>query len=183
MSRTAALLSLLFLLSAAPANAGSWTLGAHLGAGVVSSGSDGGSSAVWAIPSNVLTYQPSVRIGFGTARHGHDAMLDLGSLVIDEAGSVLSLNVATLSYQYVFRPGSKASPFINAGLGFYREGGASDITTQNTLGAGLGVRRVLRDDHGVIRAEFRFDYLEGDDDFARSQLRTFGVRVGFDLWM
>ena len=183
MSRTPALVLLLLTGLVSPAAAGSWSLGAHLGMGVVKSGSEGGSNTIWAVPSNVLTYQPAFRLGFGDSNHRNDVQVDLGTLVIEQAGSILSLTAASIAYQYTFMAESQSGPFVNATYGFYREGGASDVTTQPSFGMGAGYRRVTRDRHGAIRAEARFDYLKGDDEFARSQLRTFGIRLGFDLWL
>lgn len=167
---------------ASPVWAGAWSLGTNLGAGVVHAGATSGTNAVLALPSNALTYQPAFRIGFGNDLHTHDAFVDAGALVIDEAGSTLSLIVGSLNYQYVFTR-SLAAPFANVGVGFMREGGAVRATTRPTYSGGLGVRRMTRDGHGALRAEARVDHLKGDGSYGRPDLTTIGVRLGFDLWL
>lgn len=173
---------LLLLVLATPASA-DWSFGAHLSAGNIQSGETSGSSTVLAIPSNALTYQPAFRVAFGDPRHKHDGYLDLGTLVIDEAGSTLSLVVASLNYQHVFVASAVGGPFANVGVGFLREGSEVRTSIKPSYGAGLGYRRLIRDDHGALRVEARVDYLQGDDELGRPDLTTLGFRLGFDLWL
>ena len=124
-------------LLAAPASGGDWSLGANLSVSAVQSGRTSGSSTVLALPSNVLTYQPALRVSYGVSRHANDVGFEAGALVIDEAGSTLSLLVASLSYQHAFAAASVSGLFANGGVGSCR-GGAnpSKTTSQRRLGVG-----------------------------------------------
>ena len=173
----------LVCLHAAPAWGGNWSIGSHFGAGTVTSRANSGSSGVFALPSNVLTYQPGFRVGFGTERRSHDIHVDLGSLVIDQAGSTLSLVAGSMSYQFVWKSAAPLGFIANTGIGFFREGGAAKISVNTSYGVGVGVRRVIREDAGAVRMEARLDYLRGDESIDRPNLATLGVRLGFDLWL
>jgi len=161
-----------------------WSLGAHLGAAVVSSDVEGsGNSSLVALSSNVLSYQPSLRVAVGTERHAHDLSFDTGLFVLDEGGVTLRLMVGMINYQWTARPRWGTSPFVNAGLGLYHEGSELRASTSGVQALGIGVRHVVRDEHGALRAEFRWERLGVDHDVGRPTLTTLGVRLGFDLWM
>ena len=184
MSRTILGIFLASLLPVASADGATWSLGAHLGAGVLSSDVEGsGNSSVVGLSSNVLTYQPSLRLAAGTPRHAHEIALDTGLLLLDEGGDPLRLLVGTLNYQWSMRSRWRTSPIASAGLGLYHEGTELRSTTSATFGLGVGVRHVVRDEHGALRAEFRWDYLRAAHETGRPNLTTLGVRLGFDLWM
>ena len=186
MSRCIALVSLSLLLRASSAAALSWSLGTQFGLASISSGAgsrSSSSSTVVAWPASALTYQPGLRLACGNARHSRDATLDSGLFLLDEAGSTLSLLVGTASYQHVVRPEWLWSPFANLGLGFYREYAATRTHTSLSYGAGIGVRHAVRDSHGVLRAEVRYDGLRRDRGSGRPALTTVGLRLGFDLWL
>ncbi len=178
------LLAVLTLASCRPAWAVTWSLGSQMGLSTIrSSSTTSGSSTVLAWPSNAFTYQPGLRIGIGDSRHAREVVIDSGMFLIDEAGSILSLFAASASYQQTFMPRWRNAPFANAGIGFYREGGAARSATSTSFGAGVGVRHALGSGHGALRAEGRLDYLKDSDTFGRPALITLGLRLGFDLWL
>jgi hypothetical protein len=185
MSRWIALVPLALLLPASSAAAPSWSLGTHFGLASIGSGagSSAGSSTVVAWPTSALTYQPGLRLACGNARHSRDLTLDSGLFLLDEAGSTLSLFVGTASYQHVVRPKWLWSPFADVGLGFYREYAATRTHVSSSYGGGIGVRHAVRDSHGALRAEFRYDHLRDDSASGRPTLITVGLRLGFDLWL
>ena len=184
MSRTqVAVVALLGLMLASPARAGSWSLGAQLGAISLRSDEGGGTSTVVAFPLNALSYQPGLRLGFGDARHSREACLEGGLLVIDEAGTVVTIAVASLGYQHVFMQHAVSSPFASAWVGMVGEGGEGQYGNSISYGAGLGWRRVIRDEHGALRIEARYDYLRSGGAFERPKLSMLGLRLGFDLWL
>ena len=184
MSRTrVAVVALLVLTLASPARAGSWSLGAQLGAITISGDEGGGSSTVVALPLNSLSYQPGLRLAFGDARHSRDVCLEGGLLVIDESGTVVTIAIGSLGYQHVFMKQSASSPFASAWLGMVGEGGEGQYGNSISYGAGLGWRRVIRDEHGALRIEARYDYLRSGGAFERPKLTTLGLRLGFDLWL
>jgi hypothetical protein len=163
-------------LGASPAAAASWSLGTQLGLAYISSGAAGeGTTTVVAWPANALTYEPGLRLAVGNDHHTRDLLLDTGWLKLDEAGSTLSMFVATASYQHVFRPGWNWSPFANAGAGAYREDAATVTRTSGRWGGGICVRHVVHEDHGALRFEARYDRLNANRDSGRPELN--------DLWL
>ena len=184
MSRTVVtLVVLLGLTTGSPVRAGSWSLGAQLGAISMRGDQGGGTSTVIAFPLNSLSYQPGLRLAFGDARHTREVCLEGGLLVIDEAGTVASIAVGSLGYQHVFMQQSAHSPFASVWLGLVGEGGEAQHGKSMSYGAGLGWRRVIRDEHGAIRIEARYDHLNSGGPFERPTLKTLGLRLGFDLWL
>jgi len=183
MSSRIACIFLVLLFGAAPAAAASWSLGTQFGIASISSVKDrAGSSTVVGWPANALTYEPGLRLGVGNARHTRDVTLDSGWFLLDEAGSTLSLFTSMASYQHVVRPEWYWSPFANAGVGMYREDAATRTHTSVRFGGGIGMRHAVRDDHGALRVELRYDHLDGDGDSGRPGLNSKGLRFGFDLW-
>ena len=178
-----AICALIPLLLPVSARAWEWSLGSHMAAGVTRSGANSGTSTAFGLPGNTLTYQPGFRIGYGNPSRVHEVTLDAGALVIGEEGSTVSLILGTIGYQYAFGRSATSNPIANVGLGFLREGSALAAGTNPTLGVGVGWRRVLRDQRGDLRVELRYDYLNGGGPFARPNLTTIGLRLGFDLWL
>lgn len=171
-------------LMAQAAWAQSWILGSHIGlVGIHSGEGNSGSTTVVSWPSNTLAYQPSLRLGIATESHAHELAVDSGLLLIDEAGSTLSELATNVTYQYAFRASAPLNPYANVALGFYREGGAAAVSTSLAYGAGLGIRHVVSERHGCLRAEVRLDRLEADTKIGRPYLTLYGLRLGFDLWL
>jgi len=185
MSRRATVLLVAVLLSSpARVQAMSWSLGSNLGFGVIHGAASGnGTTTVTAWPANVISYQPALRVGIANSKHSREVVVDSGLLLLDEAGSTLSLFAGTLSYQATFRSSSTTAPFVNATVGFYSESAATHTSTSPSYGAGVGYRHIVGDRHGSVRAEIRVDHLTGDPSSGRPDLTTFGVRFGFDLWL
>lgn len=183
MSSRIVRISVVLLLGASPAAAASWSLGTQFGIASISSvKARNGSSTVVGWPANALTYEPGLRLAVGNETHTRDATLDTGWFLLDEAGSTLSLFTSMGSYQHVFRPEWYWSPFGNAGVGWYREDAATRTHTSVRFGGGVGMRHAVRDGHGALRVEARYDHLDGDGDVGRPGLNTMGLRFGFDLW-
>jgi hypothetical protein len=174
---------LVLMLVPASARAWEWSLGASMSAATMRSGENRGTSTSFALPSNALTYQPGFRVGYGSKRRTHEVLLDGGALVIGEEGSTVSLIVGSLAYQHAFGRSPTSNPYANLGLGFLREGSALAAGSNATFGAGVGWRRVLREERGDLRAEIRYDYLKSGGPFDRPNLTTVGLRLGFDLWL
>jgi len=184
MSRTVfSICAVILLLAPASARAWEWSLGASMSAGATSSAAHNGTSTTFALPSNALTYQPGFRLGYGSERRVHDVILDTGALVIGEQGSTVSLILGSLGYQHAFGKSAISNPFANVAFGFLREGSALATDVSPTWGAGLGWRRVLRDQRGALRGEVRYDYTWGGGPFGRPNLNTVSLRLGFDLWL
>lgn len=173
----------ILLLAPVPARAWEWSLGASMSAGATSSTAHNGTSTAFGLPSNALSYQPGFRLGYGSERRVHEVILDGGALVIGEQGSTVSLIVGSLGYQHAFGRSETSNPIANVGLGFLREGSALATGANWTWGTGAGWRRVLRDQRGDLRAEVRYDYVHGGGPFGRPNLNTFGLKLGFDLWL
>jgi len=183
MSRTIRWFVLVLLgCLARSAYAGSWSLGAHVSASVVRGDANEGSTGIWGAPSNVLGYQPALRVAWGDAVHKNDVLLDVGGLAIDQPGSNLSLAIATLGYQHAFGTAHSFSPIVDAETGAVREDDAQ-VSWAPLFGLGAGVRHLIRDDHGAVRIEARWDLVETDHTTGRPRLDSFGIRAGFDLWL
>ena len=171
------------ILVATPASAGAWSLGSHFGLSTLKGSKGGGTSTVLAWPANAIAYQPALRVGFGDSRRTHELQLDTGLFLLDEGGSTLTLFVGSASYQYTVASSWPNAPFANASVGFYREGGAARSATAPSFGVGIGMRHLVRDGHGALRFEGRVDRLHEAPEFERPGLTSFGLRLGFDLWL
>jgi hypothetical protein len=185
MSRTGVVVAIACWLGAAvPAAAGEWSLGAHLGMGVVESDVSGaGSTNFVAWPANPVLYQPGLRVAFGDRRRANELLGDTGFLLLDEGGSTLSLLATAFSLQHAWRGSWRNSPFLNVGIGFLRETSEVRSSVSTTYGAGFGLRHRVREDHGALRVEARVDHVPRDEELGRPALTTVGLRLGFDLWL
>lgn len=176
-------LVLVVLLSSRPAQSGAWSLGSHMGLAHISSGVEGsGSSFSIAGPQSAFVYQPGLRLGFGDERRMQEVQLDVGFFWLDQAGASYSLLDLSTSYQRCLSGGSTA-PFANLGLGLLSEGSAGRSSASGLFGLGVGVRHVIRERRGAVRAEGRVDWLLRDKTTDRPALTTIGLRLGFDLWL
>jgi hypothetical protein len=184
MSRNVSVvLALAALLAAQPARSVSFSAGSHLGVFYIRSDqADAGTTTVVAWPANAFTYQPGLRLALGDARHAHELYFDSGLLLMDEAGSTVGMFSALGGYQHTFWARRRDAPFVNVGLGLYREGGATRSATSTAFGGGVGLRHIVGDMHGAVRIEARWDRIRGSAEFGRPRLDTIGLRLGFDLW-
>ena len=183
MSRVAFVCAAIVLLAARPAASVSLGVGSHLGFGYLwSNHTDTGTTSILAWPANAIGYQPGLRLAIGDARHARELFVDSGLLLIDEAGSTVSMLPVLAGYQHTVWAAHRNAPFADIGIGFYREGGSLRSATSTSFGAGLGLRHVVGERHGDVRIEARYDRLLGATKLGRPLLNTFGVRIGFDLW-
>jgi len=183
MSRWIVLVLLVLLLRSSPAAALSWGLGSQFGIASINIGGSSDNTTVLGWPSNAIAYEPGLRVACGNTAHTREFMLDSGWFFLNESGSTLSLFVGGVTYQHVVRPAWYWSPFANVGLGWYSESAAAHSHTSPNYGAGIGMRHALRDSHGAVRAEVRYDHLAGDSGSGRPTLNTVALRLGFDLWL
>ncbi|TMQ70009.1 MAG: hypothetical protein E6K81_13600 [Candidatus Eisenbacteria bacterium] len=185
MSRSAyVVMAIVMFFACGTASGASWSVGSHFEISTIHSERPGsGSSTVVAWPANAFTYQPAFRIAVGNASHTGEVLLDSGCFFLDEAGSTLNLFVSTLSFQHTFLAGAATAAFANAGAGIFREGGAARSSTTATFGGGIGVRRIVGEKKGAVRAELRVDRLHSDNVVGRPALNVVGLRFGFDLWL
>ncbi len=182
--RSALVVSLLVFLGSSPAHALDWSLGTHLGVSWIHGGVPGsGTSTIVATPASTFGYQPALRLGCSDRRHAHEVFVDSGQFFIDEAGSTYHQWAGDVGYQEVLWPGRPLSPYANADLGWFNEGGAVMSVTSISYGGGLGVRRTVSERHGAVRAEARLEYLNNARNLGRPALHTVGLRLGFDLWL
>ena len=184
MSRAIVVVVVLATLASSRAAWGvSWSLGSHVGLGHISSRVEGsGSSFAIAWPQSAFTYQPGMRIALSDSSRKRELQFDSGFFWLDQAGSSYSLLDISASYQRCFGAGTTA-PFANLGLGLLSEGSAGSSSISGSFGGGVGVRRVVRERRGALRAEARADWLLRDATTGRPALRTIGLRLGFDLWL
>ena len=184
MSRCVVILAVCAVFTApAPAGALTWSLGTNLGLFSIHGSPSAGNSTVVAWPSNATVYEPAFRLACSDSRHAHEITLDSGLLLLDEAGATVTQTIALASIQEVFLPDWTLSPFTNLGIGPYRETSAERTHASTAWGLGAGVRHAIRRGHGAIRGELRYDHLASDHGSGRPALDSFGLRLGFDLWL
>jgi Outer membrane protein beta-barrel domain len=193
MRRFSILLSMVALLalSAAPASALHWSLGANLGMQMVDpDGGDNFTAFAW---PNMVT--PGLRVGFTGENPQHELYFDTGlSLLSSEDFSGRSFTT-TANYQYNFPSQSNLNFFLTGGAGFAIEGSTIDTgpplgeieesATSAIYGGGVGIRHKMGNGHGTLRAEVRYDMVgEGEDDGITiiPESSIFGIKLGFDLW-
>jgi len=138
---------------------------------------------VLAWPASTFGYQPALRVAVGDSQHRHELQVDSGLFLIDEAGSTLSLIAAAAGYQHTFAASWRNAPFAAARIGLFHEGGERRASTVRSYGAGVGLRHLVREGHGALRAELHVDHLVSDSEIGRPALTTLGLRLGFDLWL
>ena len=164
--------------------AASWSMGSHFGMSVIHSSVEGsGSSTVVGVPASAISYQPGLRVAVGNSGRSRELGLDLGLFVLDEGGARLSLFNASFNYLHCFRPLRKFGVLASTGAGVVREGGGARSSYSASFGGGVGLRRVVRDNHGAVRIEARIDCHGRDGVRGRPFLTTAGLRLGFDLWL
>jgi hypothetical protein len=146
------------------------------------------------IPGSDEWGQPGMRIGYLAPGGMWDLNADVG--FVHRSGphfdgeSTLQL-MPQLQVNIPVR--SSFRPFVNAGVGLSRISTAfwadEVITgTRPVYGAGIGVRKSVSDHHGLVRAEFRYDYLpkwekrlDAYDTVSYAASNQLSVKLGFDL--
>jgi hypothetical protein len=175
---------LLVAASPLPAAAGTMTLGPNFGISVLSNQNANQTIVVW--PGDVVGFMPGLRIGFLDRRSSAEFFVDTGLSYESSSGSSSRILQASGNIQFKLSRASTGA-FMNAGVGFWSLnedfGSASTTATVPSLGAGLGVRRVLRHGHGAVRAEMRLDHYFQDQGAGVDAFNSVGLKFGFDLWM
>ena len=179
----------LMAVSAVPASALNWSLGANLGAQFVDP-DQGEDFSVYSWP-NVL--MPGIRVGFTGANPTHEFYADTGLLLVSSDDASSRSFTTTGNYQFNFPTQSSNNFYLTGGAGFIVDGSEvstplGDIETSATsmmYGAGVGIRHKMGNGHGTLRAEVRYDLVsEGEDDGVTviDEASAFGIKLGFDLW-
>lgn len=179
----------LMAVSAVPASALHWSLGANLGAQFVNP-DPGEDFSVFSWP-NVL--MPGIRVGFTGENPQHEFYVDTGLLLVSSDDASSRSFTTTGNYQYNFASQSSNNFYLTGGAGFIVEGSevstpVGDIESSATsfmYGAGVGIRHKMGNGHGTLRAEVRYDMAgEGEDDGVTviPESSAFGIKLGFDLW-
>jgi hypothetical protein len=181
------------VVSAVPASAFNWSVGASLGANIVlPKASSLPNTVEFAWPFSRST--PGLRVGFVGEKPQHEFYLDTGLFLSTTKNNVTSsLFTGTANYQYNFTNESAVAPYLTAGGGIYvsrykdkaqvpvlEENGTSGL-----FGGGIGVRHKMGNGHGVLRAEVRYDHLTEAKDgnvIVVDQADIVGFKLGFDLW-
>lgn len=169
------------------ADSGALTLGPNLGIGLVDepgTGSDAVTSIGVPSGGGLLfgSLQPGMRFGYVGPSGRFDVYLDVALNYARSERSSFHTFLGGLNLQYNFLPEAVATPYVTAGGGFLKVGG--DFIggeTDPMLGLGLGVRRMVSEGHGALRAEARYDRLLGGD--TSIDLNSFALKLGFDLWI
>lgn len=185
--RRSGFLFAMLLVAAAPvsAAAGTWSLGPNIGLSVLSS--QNSSQTVFAWPGNSIGFMPGLRVGFLRRGAPTEFFVDTGLTYESSNGSSLRILQATGNVQFNLTRGSSSGAYMAAGLGFWSvnegSGNSSTSSTVPSIGAGLGVRRVLRHGHGAVRGEMRLDHYFEDQGAGIDAFNAMYVKLGFDLWM
>jgi hypothetical protein len=195
MRRFSILLSMVALLvvSAAPAFAMRWSVGANLGLSVFSPSEDadpGVTTIAW--PGSGM--MPGMRVGFAGENPQHEFFIDT-ALDLTSIEDVVSTRdfIVTGNYQYNFPSQSNLGFYVTGGAGFdligakdESPGGTAEISATSAIfGGGVGLRHKMGNGHGTMRAEVRYDRIsEGEDSgvIVIPEGGAFGVKLGFDLW-
>ncbi len=178
--------ALLFLLAAAPASAGNWSIGTDWSFAIWNpqeAGSD--NLTIIALPGHPIVSLPGFRLGFADSRMKNEFYLDGGVSILSEDETLTNLLV-TGNYQYNFQAERTTTPYLTAGLGLYSVSFAGTGATSAVFGGGVGIRNRIADGHGSFRVEFRVDKIsEGEDAGAGviDEALMYGVKLGVDFWM
>ena len=180
-------LFVVLIVAAVPATAaaGTWTLGPNIGLSVLSS--QNSSQTVFAWPGSSIGFMPGLRVGFLKRGAPTEFFVDTGLTYESSNGSSMRILQATGNMQFNLSRRSSSGAYLAAGLGFWSinegSGNSSTSTTVPSIGAGLGVRRVLRHGHGAVRGEMRLDHYFEDQGAGLEAFNAMYVKLGFDLWM
>jgi hypothetical protein len=179
----------LMAVSAVPASALHWSLGANLGAQFVNP-DPGEDFSVFSWPNTLM---PGIRVGFTGENPQHEFYLDTGLMLLSAEDFSSRSFVTTGNYQYNFASQSSNNFYLTGGGGFAVEGSTIDTpvgeieesATSFLWGGGVGIRHKMGNGHGTLRAEVRYDMIgEGEDDGISviPESSVFGIKLGFDLW-
>ena len=157
------------------------SIGASGGLSVLSPRGGGDTFTALGVPGTsgvfAAAFQPGLRLGSSSAS-GSDIFAELGLSSAMASGSNITSFQGTLNYQYRFTA-SGTSPFVTVGAGLMLLAG--DFSSTNAvLGGGVGVRGMVADGHGAMRAELHVDYIAEDTTSFAGGVAV-GIKLGFDL--
>jgi hypothetical protein len=185
--RPSGFLFALLLVAAVPvsAAAGTWSLGPNIGLSVLSS--QNSSQTVFAWPGNSIGFMPGLRVGFLKLGASHEYFVDTGLTYESSNGNSIRVLQTTANIQFNLSRGRSSGAYMAAGLGFWSvnegSGNTSTSATVPSIGAGLGIRRMLRHGHGAVRGEMRLDHYFEDQNAGLDAFNAMYVKLGFDLMM
>lgn len=183
-----ALLLVLPLISATPAIALDWSLGAELGGSIFMPDEENAEDVTtfsWPTVGPVFSQIGGLRLSFTGSRPTHEIWVGTSLFSMTSGGHTTSNVMVTGNYQYNFPNQGRLTPYVTAGVGFVNAG-RDDNATGAVYGAGAGLSRRVSDGAGRFRAEVRYDQqTEGKSHGFVSVPKggSFGLKLGFDLWI
>jgi hypothetical protein len=166
-----------------------WSIGTNLGITFISPDGGDGVTAV-AIPGGVGGFQPGLRVGRALESPRHELFADTGLLLYSTESFSSNAFELTGNYQWNLAPDRDTGPYLTTGFGFLvqsvevgstRVGGTSAI-----FGFGVGLRRMIAERAGSVRAELRLDRVtEARDDgvVVVPDANLVSLKLGYDLWI
>jgi len=167
-----------------------WSLGTNLGVTYFKLEGDEHVTTV-GLPSGAglsALVQPGLRIGFKGEDSALEGYFDMGFALIhsNTDGETQHALEGTVNIQDSLRPENDTSAYLTAGLGAVNADNGFFSATAFTYGGGLGLWHKVGHDHGRVRAEVRYDHVANGEDNSFTVIDkadTFGLKLGFDLWM
>jgi hypothetical protein len=130
---------------------------------------------------------PGLRVGFLKLGASHEYFVDTGLTYESSNGNSIRVLQTTANIQFNLSRGRSSGAYMAAGLGFWSvnegSGNTSTSATVPSIGAGLGIRRMLRHGHGAVRGEMRLDHYFEDQNAGLDAFNAMYVKLGFDLMM
>ena len=185
--RPSRLVFVALLAVAAPTSAfaGMWSLGPNIGLSVLTSQNSSQTVVAW--PGDVFGFMPGLRIGFLRRGAPTEFFVDTGMSYQSSNGNSVRVMQASGNIQFNLARRSSSGAFMTGGIGFYSisdgSGGTTTTSSVPSLGAGLGMRQVLRHGHGALRGEVRLDHYFEDQNAGMDAFNALFIKFGFDLWM
>jgi len=185
--RRSLMLTAALALSAASAHAEGWSIGSNLGFSVVKPKGGGDDLVVVGAPGSVGLivpgFQPGLRIAFPVdAKRQNEIYFDGGLSLFNGSGETLTNYEVTVNYQHTFSLAGSSSPYVTVGGGLMGQNFAGESNTNTLLGGGIGGLTRVRDEHGAVRVELRYDYIF-EDEMGFEGGHLISLKVGFDLWL
>jgi len=180
--------AMILVISAAPVQAGTISIGTNLGINhYIPEHGDGLTKFAWPSASDPFfyTFSPGLRLTFGLGESARQALyLDSGLSSYAISGESLTMVQFMLGYQMCFSAAATA-PYLTGGAGMMVLGGGEGEAWSNpVLGGGLGVRHTLAHGKGAFRAELNLDRqfeVMRRGDVVSQALTVIGLKIGFDL--
>jgi len=171
-------------------------LGASFGYTHLSSNDDGFRSSVnvVGIPGTDEFTQPGIRVGYIAPGRLWDLNADVGLVHWSSSLGSHGTQIELLpQFQMNARGSGGFSAFGNGGVGVVYTTVPTSFTssisaTRTVFGAGIGVRKSISEDHGLLRVELRFDHVpkytkeeSPSSSFTFLAADLYSVKLGFDL--